>query len=171
VLRKVFSQTYRQKMNSTSKFKKILAAFYTIWFFIHLGLLVYAEDSLDSQQFWPFIKTGQTLQDTYDVFEFLIYVGIPLVLYIALKLLFEQREEEEYNTKKHSSSGTFFLAFLHEKIKSEELTQKINELKNQPVNHERLEELKKDFKKASSHGIDGWLERVEVRKKYKNSVK
>ena len=49
----------------------------------------------------------------------------------------------------------------------EELTQKINALNNGPVNYDRLEELKKDKEKIMRHGINGWLDKLEVKKKYK----
>jgi hypothetical protein len=156
-------------MEKLSRIERFIAAFYCIWFFIHLGFFFYAEENADSSVFWPFIKKGQTLYTTYDVFEFLIYIGTPLLLYIVYKILFSwQDEEEKYRNHQRRSSHSYFSAFLDEKIKVEELTQKINELRNQPVNYDYLDELKRDKEKINTHHINGWLDKLEVKKKYKD---
>ncbi len=133
-----------------------------------MGFFFYAEENADATTFWPFIKKGQSLFTTYDVFEFIIYIGTPLVLYIVYRILFTwQDNEERYSTHQRHPVHSYFTAFLDEKIKVEELTQKINTLNNQPVNYDFLNELKKDKEKVISHGINSWLDKLEVKKKYK----
>ena len=156
-------------MEKFSKTERVIAALYFIWFFLHAGFFVYSEDNPDRSQFWPFIKAGQTLSGTYDVSEFLIYIGSPLVLFIAYKIIYTNYGQSTVSHR--HTSGSFFLAFLKEKIKTEELSQKINELTNKPVNRHHLDELKKDKEKASTHGVHGWLERSEVKKKYREFEK
>jgi hypothetical protein len=155
-------------MEKLSRIERLIAACYCIWFFMHLGFFFYAEVGADSTVFWPFIKKGQTLYNTYDVFEFLIYIGTPLVLYIVYRILFTWRDDDEkYHHHQKHSSHSYFAAFLDEKIKVEELTQQINTLTNQPVNYNYLNELKKDKEKVMVHGVNGWLDKLEVKKKYK----
>ena len=155
-------------MERFPRIERLVGALYCIWFFIHLGLFFYAEDGADSTAFWPFINKDQSLYTTYDVFEFLIYTGIPLLFYLVYKILFPWQEEEERPHVHHKHSAySYFEAFLDEKIKVEELTQKINALNNLPVNFDRLNELKKDKEKITMHGINSWLSKLEVKKKYK----
>ena len=159
-------------MENFSKTERILGAIYFIWFFLHLGLFFYSEDGTNSSQFWPFIKASETLSSTYDISEFLIYIGIPLILYIAFKIItYNNFADSSSGSRRHYNIGSFFQAFLDEKIKTEELTQKINELTNQPVNYNYLDELKKDKEKAATEGVNGWLDRVELKKKYKEFEK
>lgn len=153
-------------MQNFSRLERIAAAIYFIWFFIHLGLFFYSEESPDNSLFWPFIPGGKTLAETYDVSEFLVYIGVPLVLFIAYKIIYNKDYDESSSVRRHSTSS-FFIAFLDEKIKAEELTQKLNELQNRPANYDRLTELKTDREKATSHNVNDWLDRVEVKKKYK----
>ncbi len=155
-------------MERLTRIERLVAAFYSVWFFIHLGFLFYAEEGADSTAFWPFIKKGQSLYTTYDIFEFLIYIGSPLIVYIVFKILFTRNyEEQNYQPHQKHSSHSYFTAFLDEKIKVEELTQKINEINNQPVNYEYLDELKKDKQKITMQGLNNWLDKLEVKKKYK----
>ncbi len=158
-------------MENFSKNERILGAIYFIWFFLHLGFFFYSEEGTDSSQFWPFIKAGQTLVATYDFSEFLIYIGIPLVLYIAYKIIYYDNYAESSGNRRHSTISSYFQAFLEEKIKVEELVQKINELTGLPVSYDYLDELKKDKEKAGTLGVNGWLDRVEVKKKYKEFEK
>lgn len=153
-------------MQNFSKLERIAAALYFIWFFIHLGLFFYSDESLDNSFFWPFTPEGKTLAETYDVSEFLVYIGVPLVLFIAYKIIYDKGYDESSSARRHPASS-FFMAFLDEKIKAEELTQQLNELQNRPVNYDRLNELKTDREKAASHNVNDWLDRVEVKKKYK----
>ena len=155
-------------MDKLSRIERLIAASYCIWFFMHLGFFFYAEEGADSDAFWPFLKKGQSLLTTYNVFEFLIYIGTPLLQYIVYKILFTpQDEEEKYHGHQSHSNHGYFAAFLDEKIKVEELTQQLNELRNQPVNYQYLDELKKDRKKITTHGINNWLDKLEVKKKYR----
>ena len=155
-------------MESISRTERIIAASYCVWFFVHLSFFFYADENGDSTTFWPFIKKGQSLATTYDAFEFLIYIGVPLVLYIVYRILFTwQNNEKSLREHSRKSSHNYFIAFLDEKIKVEELTQKINLLNNKPVNYDYLNELKKDKEKANPHSINGWLDKLEVKKKYK----
>jgi hypothetical protein len=155
-------------MERLTRIERLSGAIYSIWFFIHLAFLFYADAEAGSVSFWPFIKNGQSLYTTYDVFEFLVYIGTPLLAYIVYKILFTKSyEEQEQHIHQKHSTHSFFRAFLDEKIKVEELTQKINALNNQPVNFDYLEELKKDKQKITTHGLNNWLEKLEVKKKYK----
>lgn len=156
-------------MQNDSKAERIAAAFYFIWFFIHLWLLCYSDENTDVAQFWPFTTTGKSFESTYDVSEFLVYIGSPLVLFIAWKIINHVNPEEEFHSRHHRHiSSSFFLAFLDEKIKAESLTQKINELTHKEVNYQYLDELKSDRSKAASRGVNKWFDRMEVKKKYKD---
>lgn len=155
-------------MPRTSKLKRLITALYCIWFFMHLAFLAYADENADSGTFWPFITKDQALASTYDIFEFFIYTGVPLVLFICYTLIFPSKTEEEQEViHRRHSSHSFFLAFLDEKIKAEELKQQLNELTNQPTNYNYLNQLKKDRDKAGNVGVNGWLERLEIKKRYK----
>ena len=151
-------------MDSLSRNERIAAAFYFIWFFLHLGFFFYSDETIDSVKFWPFIHKGQTLAGTYDISEFVIYVGIPLILFIAYKIIYTT---QEYSGNHKHASYSFLIAFLQEKIKAEELTQKLNELTGKQAQYDYLNELKSDLEKACSQTVSGWLDRFEVKKKYK----
>jgi len=153
-------------MQNTPRMERIAAAFYLIWFFVHLVLFFYSEENPDNSLFWPFSAAGKSFIVTYDVSEFLVYIGTPLVLFIAYKIVFANEYDASSSGRKHSSAS-FFVAFLHEKIKAEELVQQLNELQGKPVNYDALTQLKADMEKASSQSVNNWLDRVEVRKKYK----
>ncbi len=152
-------------MQNFSRLERIAAAFYFIWFFVHLGLFFYSEESPYNAMFWPFSSEGKSFTVTYDVSEFLVYIGGPLILFIAYKIVFGK--EYESSTGRRHSGASFFIAFLEEKIKNEELSQKINELQGKPVSHELLNQLKADKEKAASQSVNNWLDRAETRKKYK----
>ncbi|MBL0355653.1 MAG: hypothetical protein IPP72_01640 [Chitinophagaceae bacterium] len=154
-------------MQNFSRSERIAVAFYFIWFFVHLAFFFYSEESSDNGQFWPFITAGKTLASTYDVSEFLLYIGVPLILFIAYRIVYGVAYDESNGGHRHTSTS-FFISFLDEKIKAEELTQKINKLNNQPANYDHLDELKADREKAASKGVKTWLDRVEVKKKYKD---
>ena len=153
-------------MQNFPRLERILAAFYFIWFFVHLGLFFYSEESPDNTLFWPFSSDGKSFTSTYDISEFLIYLGAPLILFIAYKIVFA-KEYDEYSSGRRHSGSSYFMAFLEEKIKNEELSQKINELQGKPVSYELLNELKADKEKAANQNVNNWLDRVETRKKYK----
>ena len=153
-------------MQSISRLERVAAAVYFIWFFIHLAMFFYSAESTDSALFWPFTSAGKALGTTYDVSEFIVYVGVPLILFIAYKIVFGKNYDESSSSRRHSTAS-FFIAFLDEKIKTEELSQKLNELKNLPVSYNHLNELKTDREKAASQNVNDWLDRVEVKKKYK----
>ncbi len=153
-------------MQNFSKLERIAAGVYFIWFFIHLGLFFYSDESQDNALFWPFFSEDKTFAVTYDVSEFFVYIGAPLVLFIAYKIIFGREYDASSSGKRHITTS-FFLAFLDEKIKVEESAQKINELQNRPVSYDYLNELKTDKEKAANQTVNHWLDRVEVRKKYK----
>lgn len=153
-------------MQNFSKPERIAAAVYFIWFFVHLGLFFYSDESTDNSFFWPFIPGDKTMALTYDVTEFAVYTGAPFILFIAYRIVFSKSYEESQANRRHSAN--FFIAFLDEKIKTEELTQKINELQQKPVSHERLNELRSDREKAASNNVNNWLDRIEIRRKYKS---
>ena len=152
-------------MQNFSRPERIAAALYLIWFFVHAGLFFYSEESPDNSLFWPFSSGGKSMTVTYDATEFAVYIGVPLILFFAYRIMFGKTYEELQAARRHSTN--FFIAFLDEKIKSEELAQKINELENRPVNYSYLNELKDDREKAASQSVNNWLDRLEVRKKYK----
>jgi|GEM_PF-2000448 len=154
-------------MQNFSRAERIAAAFYFIWFFVHLWFFFYSEESTDNSQFWPFIAAGKTFVTTYDVTEFIVYIGSPLILFIAYKIV-KGNTYDEYSSNRRHASSNFFLSFLDEKIKAEALAQQINELTNQTVNYDKLNELKTDREKAGTQGVNNWLDRVEVKKKYKD---
>ena len=153
-------------MQNFSRLERIAAAVYFIWFFLHLGLLFYSDESPDNSLFWPFTTGGKTLATTYDVSEFIVYVGVPLVFFIAFKIVYGKSFDESSSYRRHSTSS-FFISFLDEKIKTEELLQKLNELQNRPVTYDRLNQLKSDREIAASQNVNDWLDRVELKKKYK----
>lgn len=155
-------------MGNFSKWERIATAFYFVWFFVHLGLFFYSEESADNSFFWPFCPSGKTMANTYDVTEFLIYIGAPLILLVAYKIVYATNplHNPAYHYRQHGQAS-FFIAFLNEKIKAEELLQKINELQNLPVSYDYLNQLKTDREKAESQSVAGWLNRIEVKKKYK----
>jgi len=152
-------------MQNFSKPERIAAALYFIWFFVQLVLFFYSEESPDNALFWPFIPADKSMTITYDVTEFAMYTAGPIVLFIAYRIVFAKSYEESQGSRRHSF--TFFVAFLDERIKAEELAQKLNDMQNKPVDYHYLNELKKDREIAASQNVNNWLDRVEVRKKYK----
>jgi len=152
-------------MQNFSKSERIAAALYFIWFFVQLGLFFYSDQSPDNVLFWPFTSADKSMIVTYDVTEFAVYTAGPLVLFIAYRIMFGKDYEGSQGNRRHSF--TFFVAFLDERIKAEELAQKLNEVQNKPVDFHYLNEIKKDREIAASQSVNNWLDRVEVRKKYK----
>jgi hypothetical protein len=152
-------------MQNFSRGERVAVALYLVWFFIQIGLFFYSADGADSSFFWPFTPGGKGFSVTYDITEFAVYILSPLVLFIAYKIISGANHEEVTSNRRHSFN--FFIAFLDEKIKSEELIQKINELQNKTCSFEYLNELKADREKAANQNVNNWLNRVEVRKKYK----
>ncbi len=152
-------------MQNFSKSERIAAALYFIWFFVQLGLFFYSDESPDNVLFWPFTSADKSMIVTYDVTEFAVYTAGPLVLFIAYRIMSGKDYEGSQGNRRHSF--TFFVAFLDERIKAEELAQKLNEVQNKPVDFHYLNEIKKDREIAASQSVNNWLDRVEVRKKYK----
>ena len=152
-------------MQSFSKAERVAIALYFIWFFLHLAFFFYADEGPDNHLFWPFTSGGKALKSTYDVMEFVVYALAPLILFIAYRIVVGN-ERETSSARRHSSSG-FFIAFLEEKIKVEELTQKLNQLQSKPVNYDVLNLLKTEKEKASSTSIHDWFDKIEIKKKYK----
>ncbi|HOZ78877.1 MAG TPA: hypothetical protein PLY34_12855 [Ferruginibacter sp.] len=152
-------------MQNFSKSERIAAALYFIWFFVQLGLFFYSDQSPDNVLFWPFTSADKSMIVTYDVTEFAVYTAGPLVLFIAYRIMSGKDYEGSQGNRRHSF--TFFVAFLDERIKAEELAQKLNEVQNKPVDFHYLNEIKKDREIAASQSVNNWLDRVEVRKKYK----
>jgi len=152
-------------MQNFSKSERIAAALYFIWFFVQLGLFFYSDESPDNALFWPFTSADKSMIVTYDVTEFAVYTAGPLVLFIAYRIMSGKDYEGSQGNRRHSF--TFFVAFLDERIKAEELAQKLNEVQNKPVDFHYLNEIKKDREIAASQSVNNWLDRVEVRKKYK----
>lgn len=83
-----------------NKNDKIFIAIYIGWTFLHLVFLYIGRNSSFREEFWPFaqtrpwyyegIYTGMqefTLENSYDFFEFIIYVGVPGISFIIYKLL------------------------------------------------------------------------------------
>ncbi len=154
-------------MRNFSRLERLAAACYFIWFFIHLFIFFTSQESTFNTEFWPFVSPGQNIFTTYDITEFLVYTGTPLVFFIAYRI-FVGDPENVYYSRRHHSNSSFFIAFLDEKIKVEELNQEVNRLNNRPVDAGYLEELKSDRQKAGSTGVKDWINRVEVKKKYKD---
>ncbi|MES2848158.1 MAG: hypothetical protein V4685_03830 [Bacteroidota bacterium] len=152
-------------MQNFSKAERIAVALYFIWFFLQLALFFYADEDPDNALFWPFTSGDKALKSTYDVLEFVVYAGAPLIFFIAYRIVFGN-DRETSSGRRHSSSS-FFIAFLDEKIKAEELTQKLNELQNRTVSYNYLNELKADKEKVTSHSINNWFDKIEIKKKYK----
>ena len=152
-------------MQNFSKPERVAAALYFIWFFVQLVLLFYSDESPDNALFWPFIPDDKSMTVTYDVTEFAVYTGGPIILFIAYRIVFGKGYEDSQGNRRHSF--TFFVAFLDERIKAEELAQQLNEVQNKPVSYQYLQELKKDREMAASQNVSDWLDRIEVRKKYK----
>lgn len=153
-------------MQNFSRLERIAAAIYFIWFSMHLGLFFYSTESSDNSLFWPFYPGDKTIQTTYDVTEFIVFIASPLIIFIAYRIVYGRDYESSSGNRRHSAAS-FFIAFLDEKIKGEELSQKINELQNRTVNYDYLAELKSDREKAASHSVNDWLNKIEVKKKYK----
>jgi hypothetical protein len=152
-------------MQSFSKAERIAIALFFIWFFLQLALFFYADEGPENNLFWPFTSGDKALKSTYDVFEFIVYAGAPIIFFIAYRIVFGN-DRESSSARRHSSSS-FFIAFLDEKIKAEELAQKLNELQNRPVSYNLLNELKTDKEKVTSNSINNWFDKIEVKKKYK----
>ena len=153
-------------MQNFSRLERIAAAVYFIWFFLHLVLFFYSTESPDNSFFWPFSSGDKPLETTYDVTELIVYVASPLVLFIAYRIVYGRDYENSSGNRRHSTAS-FLIAFLDEKIKAEELSQKINELQNRPVNYDYLTELKSDREKVASQSVNDWLNKIEIKKKYK----
>jgi len=145
----------------------ILALLYVVWFIIQLGLLFYSSESEDNNMFWPFISEDETIRSTYGLSEFIVYTSLPLL--IALIIRFFRKNNTERETENQSSSynrrENFLSALLREKIKSEELQQELNALRQQPVDRSKLEEYKRDLDKLT--GPSQWMVRSALRKKYR----
>jgi hypothetical protein len=153
-------------MDNFSRAEKIAAALYCIWFLAHLLSFSYAEENPENQAFWPFINTGN-LMSTYGIAEFFIYTSVPLLIFLVYKMWYKKYPGKQAHVHRHRGGNGFFMAFLEEKIKAEELAQKINALSNLPVNYSLLDELKADREKISGRGVNAWLLRSEIKKKYK----
>lgn len=152
-------------MEKFTRIERVIAFFYFVWFFLNLIVFFYAEDSPDNKNFWPFFSNDKPLLTVYDITEFATYVGTPLIIFIICKLIWGiGYTPTEHH---HHTGGSFFLAFLNEKIRAEELLQKLNELQNLKVNNDYINELKADRDKASIKNAKSWVNRLEVKKKYK----
>lgn len=151
--------------------KRSLAALYFFWFLLQLGFLFYSNESEDNNLFWPFIPEEESMRNTYGLTEFLVYTGVPLVVALVISLFTAKKYEEEterpQNNHRHE---TYLGALLREKLRAEELQQELNTLRNQPVSHEKIKELKADLEKFNSHGINQWLVNAELKKKYKEDL-
>lgn len=153
-------------MHNFSRAERIASALYCIWFLAHLLCFYYAEENPEKPAFWPFIETGNLLS-TYGIAEFFIYTSVPLAIFLVYKMLCKKFGSKHTTAHRHRYSDSFFMAFLEEKIKTEELTQQINALTNLPVNYTLLDELKADREKISGRGVNAWLLRSQIKKKYK----
>jgi hypothetical protein len=150
-----------------SKNERILIGLYLIWFFIHTGLLTFtSEESLVANLFWPFNSGKESFVDTYDITEFLIYAGSPLVMYICYRLFFASETKMPPPKRKQLDIG-FLPSLINEKIKVEELKQKISLLTKEPMSTSLLEELMLDKQKLEEKGVNRWIEKIEMKKKYK----
>jgi hypothetical protein len=155
-------------MDYNPRSERRIALLYLIWFFLHLSFFFFAEESPDSIKFWPYNTQGLSMENTYDISEFLTYTSIPLLLITITRLFLANRTHTAHtHARRHNNMG-YFIAFLEEKIKVEERDQQINELKGNPVNYTLLNELKKDKETACTHGVKTWMERLAVKDKYKD---
>ncbi len=152
-------------MEKFTRIERVIAALYFIWFFLNLIVFFYTVDTPDNKNFWPFFADGKPLLAVYDITEFAVYVGAPLVIFLICKLIWGiGYTKAEHH---HHSGGSFFVAFLNERIRAEELLQKLNELQNLKVSNDYINELKADKEKASVRGANRWIDRLEIKKKYK----
>lgn len=151
-------------MEKFTKIERVIASFYFFWFFLNLIVFFYAEDGPDNNNFWPFFTNGKPLLAVYDITEFATYVGAPLVIFIICKYILGSGYT---HTENHHTGRSFFVAFLNERIRAEELLQKLNEQQNLKANYDYINELKADRDKASVKNARSWADRLEVKKKYK----
>lgn len=73
---------------------KYLVLAYIIWLTIHIILFISEEgwEDLDPDHFYPWSK-GLSYTYEYDIFEFIFYCGIPLLVYWVFRLI----ENKYYN--------------------------------------------------------------------------
>lgn len=81
-------------MEKLNQNQRIILSLYIVWTFIHLIFLTIAENisSPSIKYFWPFkMGEGWTIIDGipqfYDLTEFLVYVGSPIIIYIIYILI------------------------------------------------------------------------------------
>jgi len=153
-------------MEKFSRLEKLTAFLYFIWFSLNLVIFFSADEGPDNKLFWPFNSADQSVFSTYDIAEFSVYVGIPLILFGSLKIMLGNKRPIALSHD-HYHHSNYFLAFLEEKIKAEELQQQLNALRHQPVSNQYLEELKADREKIILQGTEGWRNKIQVKEKYK----
>ena len=152
-------------MEKFTRIERVIAALYFIWFFFFFFMFIVAVDRPVYLNFWPFFAYVKHLLAVYDITEFAVYVGAPLVIFLICKLIWGVGYTKAEHH--HHSGGSFFVAFLNERIRAEELLQKLNELQNLKVSNDYINELKADKEKASVRGANRWIDRLEIKKKYK----
>lgn len=153
-------------MGILTRNERIAAGIYFVWFFLHCGCLFLSQDHKENEQFWPFTQGKSSIFTTYDLSEFIVYISLPLVLWVAYRII-NSFDPLAASTEMRRPSHNFFIAFLKEKIKVAELQIALGKCTGQPVKESELEELKKDLEIVSSKGVANWLGRNAVRKKYK----
>jgi hypothetical protein len=72
-----------------SKNEKTMLAIYIGWAFLHLVFLVIGWSGIYHRYFWPFAEYSQynKIGKAYDLSEFLVYVGGPVVVYVIYRLI------------------------------------------------------------------------------------
>lgn len=154
-------------MENLNKFERVFLSIFIGWFFVHTIFFFLSTDGVNSSTFWPFTPNGLGFETTYDISEYLIYVGVPIVLMIIYRLVKPKKYADTAIKQTHANVG-FFIAFLDEKINVEALTQQLNELTGKPIDNTVLQQLQKDRDIAGTQGVKNWIERVAVKEKYKD---
>lgn len=154
-------------MENLNKFERVFLSIFIGWFFVHTIFFFLSTDGVNSATFWPITSSGLGFETTYDISEYLIYVGIPIVLMIVYRIVKPKKYADTAIKQTHANVG-FFIAFLDEKIIVESLTQQLNELTNQPVDYTNLKLLQNDRAIAATQGVKDWMDRVAVKEKYKD---
>lgn len=70
------------KIDSFLKHNKWFIVFYLLWFFVHFILIMNGENN---KYFWPFYGISEF--EDYGVFEFSVYLMLPIIFYIIWELV------------------------------------------------------------------------------------
>jgi hypothetical protein len=83
-------------MKDLSQNEKVFLAIYLGWAFLHLVFLSIGWEGSYQQRFWPFFERkdwANTIRMTYDISEFLVYVGTPAVAFFIHRLINNESKE------------------------------------------------------------------------------